>query len=153
MPTGTFPAGLGPAGADPVQTGVTLPRRLPQAMRFEGETRDWSLASDGAYQAVTPVEQGFVLALCVRQGDIKSSPDTGNTLHEIVYLGDPDLDSDIRDRIRNANPIKRFVDDGQAEIVKIETQETPNGLRARVFFRDLSGDKTKVLFRDAYVRK
>ena len=64
MSAGTYPAGLGPAGADPVQTSVTLPRRRPEAMRFEGETRDWPLAGDGAYAAVTPVEQGFVMGLC-----------------------------------------------------------------------------------------
>jgi hypothetical protein len=153
MPTGVFPAGLGPAGADPVQTGVTLPRKLPKAIRYEGATRDFPLDAMGHYQAVTPVEQGFALGLCVKQGDIKSSPTTGNTLHEIVYVGDPDLDADVRDRIVNANPIKRYLDEGQAEIVRIDVQVTPNGFLAAVYFRDLTGDKNKTLRRDAFIRR
>lgn len=153
MGAGIYPGGMGPAGADPVQSGITLPRKTPKAIRYEGLTQDFPLDAVGSYQAVTPVEQGFALGCCVKQGDIKSSPLTGNTLHQIVYLGDPNLAADVRDRLVNANPIKRLLDDGQAELVRIDLQETPNGFRAAVFFRDLTADKNKILQRDAFIRR
>lgn len=151
---GSYPGGLGPAGADPVATGVTLPRKAPKAIRYEGATRGFPIEeATGAYQAVTPVEQGFALALCTKQGDIKPSPTTGNTLHEIVYLGDPDLLADVTDRVRNANPIRRFLDESQAEIVRIDLEEKRNGFNVAVFFKDLTGDKNKILQADAFIRR
>lgn len=153
MPAGLYPAGIAPAGADPIRHGVTLPRKTPKAIRYEGGTQDFPLDAVGSYQAVTPVEQGFALGLCVRQGDIKSSPLTGNTLHQIVYLGDPNLAADVRDRVVNANPIKRLLDEEQAELVRIDLQENRNGFRAAVFFKDLTADKNKILQRDAFIHR
>jgi hypothetical protein len=152
MSAGSYPAGLGPTGVAPIDTSAQPPRpRQPKALRYEGATADWALDTLGNYKAVTPVEQGIALSLCVRQGSIKSSPTTGNTLHEIVYLGAPDLANDIRNRIMSANPLARLVSEKQAEIVRIDHEIRKQGFVAVVYFRDMTSDKNRVLQQDASI--
>jgi hypothetical protein len=152
MPAGSYPAGFAPAGADPITSTFAPRAQRPVALRYEGSTSDFPLDANGNYEAVTPVEQGFALALCVKQGDIKSSPTTGNTLHEIVYIDGATIAADIDDRVRRSNPIARFLADGQAEIVRIDHEVGTQGFKAAVYFRDLTADKSRVLRRDASVR-
>lgn len=153
MTNGLYPNGIAPAGADPVQTGYTVRPLRPVALRFEGATRDWSLDTATNYRAVTPVEQGVALSLCVKQGDIKSSLTTGNTLHEIEYLGGAELGADIRDRVVTANPLARYLAEGQAEIVRIDHEEAPSGFKVAVYFRDLTADPNRVLRSDASISR
>lgn len=153
MSAGIWPAGLEPAGADPVQSGYTTTPKRPVAIRFEGITRDWALDSAANYKAVTPVEQGVALSLCVKQGDIKSSPTTGNTLHQIEYLGGADLGADIRDRVLTSNPLARLVADREAEVTKIDHEEAANGFKVAVYFKDLTADKNRVLRADASISR
>lgn len=151
MTAGLYPGGIGPAGVAPTVSGHTTTPKRPVAIRYEGVTRDWAHDADANYKAVTPVEQGVALALCVKQGDIKSSPTTGNTLHEIEYLGGPDLGADIRDRVLTSNPLARLIADGEAEVTKIDHEEAPNGFKVAVYFKDLTADKNRVLRADASV--
>lgn len=146
MTAGLFPAGIEPAGADPLTVNVNAPRpRQPKAIRYEGATASFPLDDLGNYQAVTPVEQAMVLSFCVRRGSLKSSPATGNTLHEITHLGSPDLYDDVRKRLLESNPARRLIADGSAAVDKIDVQSGDNGIRARVWFRDLTADRNKVL--------
>lgn len=150
MTAGVWPAGVGPAGAAPVATGVTTKPQRPTAIRYEGVVRDWTIYdSTGGYQAVTPVEQAFVLSLCVRQGQITSSPTTGHTLNEIETLDETTIEADASDRVRLSNPIARLVRDGEALIKKIDVQVVSNQLRVAVYFVDLTRDKNRILRRDA----
>lgn len=151
MSAGSWPGGFGPAGAAPVQSGSTTKPKQPVAIRYEGFTRDFALDNEANYKAVTPVEQGVALSLCVRQGDIKSSPTTGNTLHEIVYLGNSDLGADISDRVLTSNPLARFIAERQAEVVLIDHEETQNGFKVAVYFKDLTGDKNRILRANASI--
>ncbi|MBA2687504.1 MAG: hypothetical protein H0U64_05340 [Gemmatimonadaceae bacterium] len=153
MSAGLFPAGIQPAGADPIQTGYSTKPKRPTAMRYEGATRDWALDELDNYKAVTPTEQAVVLSICVRQGDIKSSPKTGSTLQEIVYLGGEDLGADIRDRVLTSNPLARLIADGQAEVTDIRHEETPSGFKVAVYFKDLTADKSRILRADASVSR
>lgn len=149
---GIYPGGVGPAGADPVTSTFAPRQKRPAAIRYEGATSDFELDHDGNYQAVTPVEQAVALSLSIRQGDIKSSPTTGNTLHEIVYLDSATLGADIDDRVRRSNPLARLLADGQAEIVRIDHEIGKQGFKVAVYFRDLTADKTRTIRRDASVR-
>lgn len=148
---GSFPGGFGPSGADPVTSTFAPRAKRPVALRYEGSTADWSKDHDGNYKAVTPVEQGVALSLCVRQGDIKSSPTTGNTIHEIVYLDKNTLKADIEDRVKRSNPLARLLAEGQAELVRIDHEVTANGLKVAVYFKDLTADKSRTLRRDASI--
>lgn len=147
---GLFPGGIGPAGADPATVTTIIRSGRPTAIRYEGAVRDWTIyGPTGGYQAVTNVEQGVVLSLCVRQKQIKSSPLTGHTLDEIEYLGGQDLDADVRDRVMRSNPLARLLADKQASVKKIDVQVVSNQLRVAVYFVDLTRDKNRILRRDA----
>jgi len=148
---GSFPAGMGPAGADPVQSS---PPRAPinlGAMRYEGSTRGWVQDSTGQYVKLHPVEQAVALSMCTRKGSLKSNPRVGNTLFEIEYLGGDDLAKDVEDRVRNAYPLSVLVAAGDVEIVRIEHDET-NGLFVALYFRNLRAQNpTKALKRAAVI--
>jgi hypothetical protein len=149
MTAGVYPAGVGPAGIAPVTTTTSVQVERPSAMRYEGSVSDWMLYdATGGYQAVTPVEQGVILSLCVRRGQLKSSPTTGNTIHEIEYLGGENLEADVRDRVLTSVPLKSFIADGSASVDKIVVQEHDNRLLAQVFFRDLTRDPNRILRRN-----
>jgi len=127
-----------------VLTGSSSTSRRPAAIRFEGASRDWVLDQNGDYRRVTPNEQAVVLALSVRRGALKSSPNVGNTLLDIQYLGGVKLGADIEDRVRIANPIARLLAAGAISIDRID-HETRNGkLAVAVYFRDLQVDKNRV---------
>jgi hypothetical protein len=149
MTAGVYPAGVGPSGVAPVSSTNAPRAQRPTAMRYEGSVSDWTLYdATGGYQAVTPVEQGVVLSCCVERGQLKSSPKTGNTLHEIEYLGAENLEADVRDRLLTSSPLDSFIADGSASVDKIVVEEEGNRLLARLFFRDLTADKTRLLRRN-----
>jgi hypothetical protein len=152
MSAGVWPGGVGPAGADPATVGSSSRSLKPAAIRYEGSVRDWQLdPTTGGYRRVTPAEQGVALSLMVAQGSITSSPLTGHTLGEIVYLGGPDVEADATDRVRRANPLARLVADGQVEIKRIAVDATGNQLKVALYFVDLTGDKNRILKRDASI--
>lgn len=147
-----YPAGIGPAGAAPIQTGYSQRALKPRAIRYEGSIRDWQLdPATGGYRRVTPAEQGVALSLMVAQGSITSSPQTGHTLNEIVYLGGPDVEADATDRVKRSNPLARLVADGQVEIKRVAVDTSGTQLRVALYFVDLTGDKNRVLRRDASI--
>ncbi len=117
---GAFGAGLGPAGHDPIVTAEAVARAAPPALRYEGTTQDWALDSLGRFRKVHPVDQGMALGMMVRQGSLKSSPDTGNRLFSIGYLQAKNLRTRVEALVRTANPIARLVADGSATLKAIE---------------------------------
>lgn len=145
MSAGANAAGIGGAGLY-VPVAAVLPKQLPpEALRFEGLVKDWVLDEPGNYQSVTSTEQGMALSICVNQGQIKSSPTTGNTLDQIVYLGGNNLQADVEDRIRNSNPAKALIAAGKASLIRIVVQSQRSRLMARVFFKTLDSPTPKFL--------
>ncbi len=141
MGVGSSKAGLGLSGVDPVIPGSDPTKTRVAAMRYEGSTQDWQLDVNGNFAAVTPNEQGVVLSLAIKQGDIKSSPTTGSTLHQIEYLGAQNLGADITNRVMTSNPIARLVAAKSVSIDKIDFQiVNRNKLAIAVYFRDLDVD-------------
>ncbi len=114
-------------------------------MRYEGSVKDWQLDEDNNFIGVTPNEQAVVLSMCIRQGSVKSSPETGNTLYQIEYLGSPNLGADITNRVMQSNPIARLVAEGSVSINKIDYQASRLGLKVAVYFSDLDVDPNKVV--------
>lgn len=53
------------------------------------------------------------------RGSMKASASTGNTLHEIKYLGGPSMQAQVESAWRAANPLKRLVENGDVTIVRI----------------------------------
>lgn len=152
MGAGLYPAGSGPAGADPTQPGGSVSINTPSAMRYEGASRDWAKDASGQYRRVHWVEQAFVLGCLIRKGAIKSRPEVGNSLFEIKYLGGISLAAEVNDRIRTAVPIASLLAEGAASIDRIEHSHNPQGqLRVAVYFRNLVVDRNKVIRADATV--
>jgi hypothetical protein len=134
---GSFPAGSGPAGFDPVIISPPKAAVAQGAIRYEGRTRGWVQADDGQYVKLHPVEQAVALAMCTRKGSLKSAPKVGNTLFEIEYVGgNPDLAADVEDRVLNAFPLSTLIASGDIEVIKIVIDET-NGLIVTLYFKNL----------------
>lgn len=138
---------MGGAGFDPPFVNTPAVSVPPVALRYEGLLKDWVLDAPGNYRSVTSTEQGMITSICVNQGQIKSSPQTGNTLDQIVYLGSPTLQADVEDRIRKSNPAAALVASGKARISKIVVQTSGGRLIAEVFFQALDTPNSKVLSR------
>lgn len=147
MGAGSTGAGRGGAGFDPPFVNVPVVSAPPVALRYEGLVKDWVLDDPGNYRSVTSTEQGMILSICVNQGQIKSSPQTGNTLDQIVYLGGASLQSDVEDRIRNSNPAKALIAAGKAKITRIVVQTTRFRLMVEVFFKALDTPNSPILSR------
>lgn len=138
---------MGGAGFTPPFVNVVLVSAPPVALRYEGLIKDWVLDDPGNYRSVTSTEQGMITAICFNQGQIKSSPQTGNTLDQIVYLGGANLQADVEDRIRNANPAKALLAAGKAKIIRTVVQTTKNRLLVEVFFKALDAPNSPTLSR------
>ncbi len=144
MGAGSVGAGLGLSGVNPIVPGSDPTKTRVIAMRYEGSTKDWQLDANNNFAAVTSNEQGVVLSLAIRQGSLKASPTTGNTLHQIEYLGAQNLGADISNRVLNSNPIARLVASNSISIDKIDFvvsgQNGAKKLAVAVYFRDLDVD-------------
>lgn len=145
MGAGSAGAGVGGAGFDVPTPGAIAVQAPPLALRYEGSLRDWAKDENGNYRSVTSTEQGMILSICVSQGQIKSSPQTGNTLNQIVYLGAKNLKADVENRVRNSNPAKRLVASGKATIVKIVVDVTNKSLVVEMFFKALDAPNSPLL--------
>ena len=148
---GSYPAGTGPAGADPVQTSTQVKALLPTALRYDAPGQDWgqTVGLDGAtrYRSVHPTDQGFALGMCIKQGTLKHSPKTGNMLHKIQYLGGKDLQQQVERCVRSANPIARLVADGSATIRRIEVETSGGRLAVACYFKNnLTNRKNVALY-------
>lgn len=147
MGAGSNGAGVGGAGFDPPFVNVEPVSLPPVALRYEGLTKDFVIDDSGNYRSVTSTEQGMIISICFNQGQIKSSPQTGNTLDQIVYLGSANLQADVEDRIRNANPAKALIAAGKASIRNIVVQTTGGRLAVEVFFKALDAPNSQTLSR------
>ena len=147
MGAGSSGAGVGGAGFDVPTPGTLTVQAPPIALRYEGSLRDWVLGANGSYRSVTSTEQGMILSICVSQGQIKSSPQTGNTLNQIIYLGAKNLRADVENRVRNSNPAKRLVASGKAAITKIVIDTSNKSLVVEMFFKALDAPNSPELSR------
>ena len=146
MGAGSTGAGRGGAGFTPPVQAVVPVVAPPVALRFEGSVKDWVTDDSGAnYRSVTSTEQGMIMSIAVEQGQIKSSPLTGHTLREIVYLGQKNLQADVEDRLRNANPAKALIAAGKAAIVRVLVQVSNRKLEVEMFFKALDTPNRQVL--------
>lgn len=115
------------------------------AARYDGRRRDFLTDANGVVKYVHPVDQEMMIGLCTKQGSMKSTPEIGTTLHEIVYLGLPNLQAEVEQRVRDANPIARLLAGGDVAIDLIEHATTnTGGLLVVVTYRNLRLDRNRV---------
>lgn len=131
-----YGAGMGPAGFAPqtAQTAFVVPT-LPLALRYSGQTGDWSYDANGEYAICHPADQAVALALCIRQGDIKTAPTVGSRISKLT-LG-RDIQGAVEDAVRTAVPLASFLADGSITLLKIEHEIRPqSGIAVRVTYRN-----------------
>lgn len=90
MGAGSFPAGFGPAGADPVYVaGAVIPPVLPRALKFDPQTRRFVQNADGSMADIHPVDQQVIFLLFFERGSIPSQPTLGTRLRARIERLDP----------------------------------------------------------------
>jgi hypothetical protein len=108
------------------------------ALRYNGGSKDWSQSgSPAVIDTIHWVDQGMALSVLVPQGSIQSSPSSGSTLHEIHYLGTPNLKAEVQARIEQSNPAARFIAAGQARIERIDVETQSGKLAVAVYYQNL----------------
>lgn len=87
MGAGSFPAGLGLCGLDPLPNPVP-PRSVtfPVALQYDGQSKDFLLDANGEYLSIHPVDQAVALALILGLGTISSAPSAGAAFRQIKRI-------------------------------------------------------------------
>jgi hypothetical protein len=103
MGAGDYPAGIGPAGFDPVQSpSQRLVLYAPPSLYFDLSTRSFPYDARGALVGVHPVDQEVELALGITAGSLGSAPAQGHTLRFITSPSAPDAERQVEDRVNRA---------------------------------------------------
>lgn len=143
MGAGSHRAGIGPAGASPITSNLSLPNQGQRAALFDPLSKTFPLGDDGKHIDVHPVDQAMALALCLTAGSIKSAPKTGHTLRQIKRAEGDTVQREAEDRVRLATA--DLVARGDVELLKITvaSDPIPNGrLLVDVSYRNLRLSRT-----------
>ena len=99
-----YPAGFGPAGANPVlPPGASPPTGLqalqyyaqalgiatPLVLAYNPQVNGFVQNTDGSLQGVHPVDQQVALALFIEYGSISSAPTVGSKFRQVLNRVDP----------------------------------------------------------------
>lgn len=126
MGAGSFAAGLGLAGLDPLPP-QNQPRNVspPAALYFDGASKGFPLDSNGHYLSIHPVDQAVALALLVKLGSLASAPEMGAAFASITKI----LPSTVATATGYANTaLQTFVTNQQIKILDIAvTTGSPKG--------------------------
>lgn len=138
MGAGSYPAGLGPAGLDPLPD-ATVPREglPPVALLFDGATKDFPLDADGFYRSVGIGAQKVELALIRVFGKMPIAANEGLDLTGVVPAPGEKLSMDGENRVRAA--LAQPLAAGEIEILSITTTSpVRGGIKIVVQFKDLT---------------
>lgn len=143
MGAGSYRAGIGPAGASPITSNLSLPNQGQRAALFDPLSKTFPLGDDGKHVDIHPVDQAMAMALCIPAGALKSAPKTGHTLREIPRAEGDTVHREAEDRVRRATA--GIVARGDVALLKISvaSDPLPNGrLLVDVSYRNLRLSRT-----------
>jgi hypothetical protein len=80
MGAGSYPAGIGPAGHDPVSGLERVLPTMPVAAQFDPDTRQFVINVDGELVPIHPVDQEVAIRLGVGLGTIAAASGVGLNL-------------------------------------------------------------------------
>lgn len=133
---GGSPAGVGPAGYDPIGAPSTQRAVTPQdSVQYDPSVRDFAGTTGGYWASVHWVDQAVALALTIERGKLKSVPTQGVRYREIKRLGD-DTASQVEDMTREALALL-LGSPPKITIISIETQITRGILKIAVTYENL----------------
>jgi len=125
MGAGDFPAGVGPAGFDPVADPSAPGSRQPAAILFDLATKRYLFNPDGTAQEIHPVDQAVAFAFGFEQGSCPSTPNVGNRIRAEIRRLLPSSANKAIDLAKLA--LKRLTDAGDIQIVAIEPSSPVRG--------------------------
>ena len=137
---GWFPAGIGPAGYDPViPPGAPRRARPPAALKFDGASRDFVLREDGFYEEIHPVDQKVALALCISRGAVAAVPELGNQLRTIRRVSRAVAETLAKQYVRET--LADMIAGKSIELIDTKVQtDVPGRLFVFVLYRNLELD-------------
>jgi hypothetical protein len=138
MSAGLYPPATTLAGFGPVVANDANRRALPPAPLVDKASREVPLETTGLVKALHPVDSQVSIGLGFRQGTIGGDPTIGHSFH-LVSLAQPQaqLQADVEQRARAANPIKRLLDAGDIEIISVQAERLPSGLQVVTHYRNM----------------
>ncbi len=146
MGAGAFPAGLGPAGADPVYVaGPVVPPVMPRALKFDPQTRRFIQNADGSMADVHPVDQQVVFVIFFEKGSIPSQPTLGTRIRARTERCDPNQKLGIAlDETRQA--LAKLISAGDVRLISVVADNTfpARGLYA-ITYVNLRDPNTNIL--------
>jgi len=107
----------------------------PLALHYDGVTKQWLLDGD-EWASVHPADQAVALACCFRRGSLAPTPTVGFSYH-LSDVDDEQLDSDLLERTRAAEPLSQYLADGTIELVQVFGERVESGgIKVRVEYRN-----------------
>ncbi len=131
---GSFPAGTGPAGFDPVGDPSAPGGAVPSALLVDPFTHDARALAGGQLAGAHPVDQAVALAFGVAYGTIGSVPGQGHTLGEIEWQS-KDLEAQVESRARQA--LAALIQRGDVRLRSVVTTRLPSGFFADINYTNL----------------
>jgi hypothetical protein len=125
MGLGTSPCGFGACGFDLQQPSGRVNRRIPDALDFDGGTKNFKLDDDGLYVGAHPVDAKTFLICRTTAGSIRSAPGLGQTVGQIPYIDQRTVQATVSDRFRSA--LSTVVAAGEIRIERIDVDTAVRG--------------------------
>ena len=137
MGAGSYPAGVGPAGFDPLVTTPPANLTLPGAPLYDPETRTFPFGPNGAARAVHPVDHYVALVCTTPRRSLASAPDEGIDFERIKRTPPASRQAVVTDEVRHA--LRDGISRGDLELLGapiLEDDETA-GLAWAVDYKNL----------------
>jgi hypothetical protein len=112
-------------GLDVAPTVVVQQRKTPDALAFDGLSKDFILDAEGNYTAAHPVDAKVFMICRVALGSLRSAPDTGQNVSAQQYLDPLTTPGFVRDdlKVRCAE----MVESGQMRIDRVDVELRNHG--------------------------
>ncbi len=102
MGAGSFGAGIGPAGFDPLITSPPETVSLPAGVEYSPDIRGFPFAADGGVSPSHPVDQFVALVCTIARGSLAVTPEDGINFERIRRSSPDELQAVITDEVRYA---------------------------------------------------
>lgn len=102
MGAGSFGAGIGPAGFDPLTETPPEILTLPPGVRYDPGARTFPFGTDGGIEAAHPVDQYVALVCTIARGSLAACPDAGIDLDRIRKAPADTVQAVVTDEVHRA---------------------------------------------------
>lgn len=108
-----------PFGSAPADRAPTRGETSPVAPMYDGQKHDFATDENGRVVSIHYVDSGVQMALFVQKGELPNAIDVGNELLKCQELGTDRQHAEVERIIRDANPIARYLADGDIDFQQV----------------------------------